>query len=147
VEADLRVPAPSGSAVSTFYTSYPDVTVREVAAKPAPPWLGGRTRGLAIADIAPDAVFGLKGAGSVQTPVGSYRVTPLGDAVPLGSLPLAQARPAIAAALRTFARRDAYERWSEQRQRALLKQTICARDDLPQPATIELSTYLPFLAP
>jgi len=73
-------------------------------------------------------------------------VRPLGDAVPLGSLPLAEARPAIAAALRTFAQRDAYERWSEQRQRALLDRTICARDDLPQPATIDLSTYLPFLA-
>jgi hypothetical protein len=146
VEATLRVPAPNGSAVQNFYTSYPDLSVREVRAKPAPSWLGGRTRGLAISDIAPDAVFRLKRTASVGTPLGSYRVAPLGDAVPLGSIPLSEARPAIVSALRTFAQRDAYERWSEQRQRALLGSTICARDDLPQPATIDLSTYLPFLA-
>jgi len=146
VEATLSVPAPSASAIQTFYSSYPDLDVRVVAAKPAPRWLGGRTRGIAIADLAPDAIFKLKQSSSVRTPLGTYRVTPLGDAEPLGSLPLAEVRPAIAAALRSFAQRDAYERWSEQRQRALLGTTICARDDLPQPATIDLSTYLPFLA-
>ena len=48
-------------------------------------------------------------------------------------------------ALEGFARGEAYDRWSEDVQQRALDTAICARDDLPQPAAVELSTYLPFL--
>jgi len=56
-------------------------------------------------------------------------------------------RPAIVAALRSFERGAAYERWSIAAQRDALDQAICSDDDLPQQAAIDLTTYLPFLSP
>ena len=38
--------------IATFYESYPDLLVRAVSAKPAPTWLGGETKGLALDSIA-----------------------------------------------------------------------------------------------
>jgi hypothetical protein len=72
-------------------------------------------------------------------------VKALDDALPLGAVPLGQAKPAIAAALRAFSRGSAYEQWSVGRQRYGLNNAICARDDLPQPAAVDLTTYAPFL--
>jgi hypothetical protein len=72
-------------------------------------------------------------------------VKALADALPLGAVPLGQAKPTIAAALRSFARGAAFEQWSVAQQRAALNTAICARDDLPQPAAVDLTSYLPFL--
>jgi hypothetical protein len=65
--------------------------------------------------------------------------------VVLGALPLALARPAIRRTLSAFARRQAYEILLRKRLRAALSRTICLRDDLPIPAVVSVSTYLPFL--
>jgi hypothetical protein len=73
-------------------------------------------------------------------------VTPVGDAVPLGLLPLGAVRPAIAGAIRSFARGAAYERWTTIHQKDTLASAICAGDDLPQPGVVDLTTYLPFLS-
>jgi len=54
-------------------------------------------------------------------------------------------RPAIVAALRGFKRAQAFERWTIARQNVVLNQTICLRDQLPQPAAVDLTEYLPFL--
>jgi hypothetical protein len=60
-------------------------------------------------------------------------------------VPLGSARPAIVAALQAFDRGQAFERWTVARQRGALNNAICARDDLPQPAAVDLASYLPFL--
>ena len=149
IEETLRVGAPSNAAITSFYLSYPEVLTRRVEAKPAPWWLGGRTRGLALSSLAPAPLFTMPGGrkGLVRTMIGNYAVRPLGETVELGALPLERARPAIAAALRSFARGVAFERWSSNRQGVILPTLICRRDDLPAPGAIDLSMYLPFLAP
>jgi hypothetical protein len=142
--ADLPARTPSGAQVTTFYRSYPDLLVREVATKKPTPWLGGRKRGLLLSAIAPERLF-TGGAQRLWTPYGPLTVRPLGDAAPLGAVPFARARPAIITALKQFSRGEAYERWTESLQARALTTTICAHDDLPQPAAVELSTYIPFL--
>jgi hypothetical protein len=72
-------------------------------------------------------------------------VRPLGPAQPLGALPLSAVRPAIVAALRGFERAQSFERWTIVQQNRALNRTICLRDQLPQPAAIDLTQYLPFL--
>lgn len=147
VQATLPGGTPTADEVKTFYTSYPDLSVRYVQAKPAPAWLGGRAKGFAISEVAPPRVFDLKpgGAATVQTSDGAFRVTPLADPLPLGAVPLGKATPAITAALRSFTQGEAFEQWTVGIERAALDTAICARDDLPQPSAVDLTSYLPFL--
>jgi hypothetical protein len=147
LEATLATGNPSPSEVQTFYDSYPDLLVRLVQAKPAPGWLGGKPKGLALAEVAPNSLFSVATGRSlvVRTSDGSFTVKALNDALPLGAVPLGQVRPTIAAALRAFARGAAFERWSVGQQRSALNTAICARDDLPQPSAVDLTSYLPFL--
>ena len=147
VEPLLPAGSPSATDVSTFYTSYPDLQVRLVQAKPAPAWLGRRAQGLALQDVAPDRLFALATgkSASVLTSTGTFSVKALQDPSPLGAVPLGRARPAIVAALRAFAHGVAFERWTVGKQRAALATATCARDDLPQPAAVDLVQYLPFL--
>ena len=147
VEATLPAAVPSAADIQTFYTSYPDLQVRLVSAKPAPPWLGSKARGLALSEVAPDRLFALATGRSdvVRTSQGSFTVKAIGDALPLGAVPLGQAKPAIVAALRAFARGAAFEQWTVGRQRSALNNALCARDDLPQPSAVDLVAYLPFL--
>jgi hypothetical protein len=148
VARTMRARTPRAREVSTFYYSYADLPTRLVEAKPGPWWPGGKTRGLAIGGIAPEHVLGLA-EGRVQTlrlVEGAVKVKPLGETQPLGSVPLEQARRAISAALRAFARRAAFESWTLFRQDSLLKTAVCTRDELPTAGTVRLSSYLPFLS-
>ena len=147
VEASLPATTPSATDVQTFYASYPDLPVRLVQAKPAPRWLGSKTRGLALGEVAPDRLFTLPTGRSatVRTGDGMFTVKPLRDALSLGAVPLGNVRPAIVAALRAFERGQAFERWTVVRQRSALNNAVCARDDLPQPAAVDLTSYLSFL--
>ncbi|HSX21268.1 MAG TPA: hypothetical protein VLE97_00675 [Gaiellaceae bacterium] len=147
VEASLPSGTPSATDVQTFYASYPELPVRLVQAKPAPTWLGSKTRGLALGEVAPDRLFSLRTgqAAVVRTGDGTFSVKPLRDALSLGAVPLANVRPAIVAALRAFGRGQAFEHWTIFHQRAALNTAICARDDLPQPAAVDLTSYVPFL--
>jgi hypothetical protein len=147
-EASLRVAAPTEAQVRTFYDFYPDALARRFRVKPAAPWLGGRTSGFALASAAPAAVFRLPAAvaSPFTTGLGSYTVTPLDAPVPLGALPYESARAAIRRALVSFARTQAYESSFGKRVEKALNRTICLRDDLPSPAVVSVSTYLPFLA-
>ena len=140
-----RVPE---SEIQTFYRSYPDLVVRPVKADPAPWWLGDRARGLALVGVAPERVFSVpEGRESVVLALdGRYTVTALGESATLGAVPLAQARHAIVAALTVFARRAEFERWTLARQRGLLPLTICRQDVMPQPSTIRVTDFLPFLS-
>ena len=147
VERYLPAATPSASDVSTFYKSYPDLQARLVQAKPSPPWLGAAPQGLALQDVAPDRLFALSTgkSGSVLTSTGTFSVKALQDASPLGAVPLGRARPAIVAALKSFARGAAFEKWTVGKQRAALNTATCAQDDLPQPAAVDLVQYLSFL--
>jgi hypothetical protein len=77
---------------------------------------------------------------------GRYAVRLLDEAQPLSGVSLPEARLAIAAALKQFARSDAVVRWSTARQAALLTHAVCRRDDLPVADVLDLTQYLPFLA-
>jgi hypothetical protein len=147
IKAGLKAPYPSASDVSDYLTSYGTTLTREVEAKPAPWWLNGRKRGLALGSAAPFAVMKLP-AGKwkqVWTPGGVIRVRPLGPARPLSVVGLDAGRPGIVAALRDLARSAAFETWTIRRQRQAQGRALCARDDLPQNEAVDLTEYLPFL--
>jgi hypothetical protein len=148
VEASIGVPSAGDAQIQAFYSSYADTLVRPFKVTPAAPWLGNRTSGFALAVAAPGALFRLPSsvASPFTTGLGSYTVTPLDQALPLGAIPLESARPAIRTALRSFARTQAYEDAARKRTESALNRTICLRDDLPNPAVVSVSTYLPFLA-
>jgi hypothetical protein len=133
--------------VETFYTSYPELPVRLISATPAPSWLGGQAQGLALSQVAPDRLFSLATGrrAVIRTSQGSFTVKALQDALPLGAVPLGRARPAIVAALQAFERGQEFEQWTVSRQQAAENTAVCAKDDLPQPAAVDLTSYLPFL--
>jgi hypothetical protein len=144
VQAGLPARRPSGADVTTFYRSYPEVLARAVETKQPTVWLDNRKSGMIISAVAPDQLF-TGGPRRIWTPFGLVSVTPRGAAVPLGSVPLSQARIGIVAALKQFSRGEAYERWTEGMQSHALAVTTCAKDDLPQVGAIELASYAPFL--
>jgi hypothetical protein len=65
----------------------------------------------------------------------------------LGAIPPELARPAITRALRAAARADAYGPWTTRRQGAALADIRCTRDRLPVPGAVDLTDWIPFLAP
>ena len=146
LEQPRYAPKPKGTDVAAFYAAYPDLLVRRVRVSPTPPWLAERT-GYAVAEAAPDRLFSLPTGrkSRLSTLLGTFAVRPLGPAQPLGALPLSAVRPAIVAALRGFERAQSFERWTIAQQNRALNRTICLRDQLPQPAAIDLTEYLPFL--
>jgi hypothetical protein len=139
-------PKPTAGEVSAFYSAYPDLLVRRVHVTPAPPWLAART-GFAVEESAPQRLFSLPQGrkSNVSTLLGTFAVRPLGAAQPLGALPLSAVRPAIVSALRGFERAQSFERWTITQQSHALTRTTCVRDQLAQPAAIDLTEYLPFL--
>ncbi len=147
VEAGLKVPPVGAAAVSAFSTTYGGTQARLVTTKAPVPWLGGRTRGIAVAGFAPGRVFALPTGrnGLVQTSTGAVSVRPLEQPLPLAAVAPAAARPAIAAAVRQLEKDDAYQAWLEEKEQGLLGTAICAGDDVPAPAPLELADYVPFL--
>jgi hypothetical protein len=147
LEQRRYAPAPTSAEVAAFYSSYPDLLVRRVRVAPAAPWVSAGKTGYALAEAAPQRLFSLPTGrkAHLATLLGTFAVRPLGPAQPLGALPLSAARPAIVAALRGFERAQSFERWTIARQNVVLNQTICLHDQLPQPAAIDLTEYLPFL--
>ena len=147
VEATLPAGTPTDAQVQTFYSSYPDLPVRLVSAAPSASWLGRRPQGLALSQVAPNRLFSLPTGrrAVILTSEGSFTVKTLQDALALGAVPLGKARPAIVAALQAFDRGQEFERWTVAKQRAAQNTTVCAKDDLPQPAAVDLTSYIPFL--
>jgi hypothetical protein len=149
IGARLRVRGPSLGAITGFYFAYPELLVRTVRAEGAAPWwLAGRKTGLALSTFAPASLFDVPAgrATTVRTMSGRFAVRTLDEARPLGAVPLPQARAAITAALRQFARSDAVVGWSASRQESLLDEAVCRRDDLPVTGVIDLTDFVPFLA-
>jgi hypothetical protein len=146
VDSGLATAPPSAPAIETFYTSYPMLQVRLVQASPRPSWLP-TGRGFALSEVAPDAVFDLaRGKSSVlRTSEGEFSVKALGNPQTLGAVPLGKTSRAIAAALREFARGEAFDKWTVGKQRYVLNDALCKGDDLPQPSAVDLTEFLPFL--
>jgi hypothetical protein len=146
VEDTLSTATPSATQVETFYQSYPDLQVRLVQAKPRPSWLPA-AKGFALAQVAPDTIFHLaRGRTSaVRTSEGEFAVKILNEPQTLGAVPISKVSATIAAALREFARGEAFDKWTVGKQRYILNDALCKGDDLPQPSAVDLTQFLPFL--
>jgi len=138
---------PSGAEMAEFHETYAGLRARLVETVPPVSWLGGKTRGLAIETFAPGRIFALGAAGRVRTPQGRLKVTPLGDTVYLGTVPLLEARAAIESSLNRFMRVSAYENWLAKAEERVLAEAICVGDRLPTPAPLTLDDLLPVTAP
>jgi hypothetical protein len=44
-----------------------------------------------------------------------------------------------------FAKDAVYDRWLRAQQRSLLRNAVCARDDVPSPGNVDLTAWTPFL--
>jgi hypothetical protein len=144
---NLPVPVPSASEIAAFYNAYPQLDVRGVSVKPKAPWLGNKSHGLALSGAAPAQLFTAASGrkASITTLLGTFTVKPSGAPTPLGALPLSSVRPAIAAALEGFERTQALQKWTISLQRDALATAVCRNDELPQPAEVDLTQFMPFL--
>jgi hypothetical protein len=144
----FRPAAPSAAAIAAYYRTYRDAQAREVVAAAPARWLGGRSHGVALQDLAPPRVFTLApGArATVRGLEGTYRIRAIGETLPLGAFPIDLARPAIAQALVEQAQEDALHLWLVNRMTFALARATCAGDDLPEIANVDLVSSLPFLA-
>ncbi len=148
IEARLRVGSPAAAEIVDFYGNYGTLLTRTVEAAPAPPWLGSRRKGLAIASLAPAWVFRLPSGRptTLHTIEGTFTVKALKDPLPLGALSLSAADPAIAGTLVRLARHEAYEAWLVGKETNAVQSAICRADDIPAAGAVDLTAYLPFLA-
>jgi hypothetical protein len=147
VEQNFRVSTPSGLEIAEYHSTYSDTSARLVEARPAPSWLGGRRRGVAIDGMAPAAVFRLAGGrgAKLQTREGPLHVRALSPTAPLGAFSLSAASASIRAALVRNARDGVFDNWLMRRESSALAFTTCRRDWLPAVGTLELTSQLPFL--
>ena len=148
IERSLHVPSPTAAEIALFYVAYPGELVRLVRSDTATAWLGGRKQGFALVPPAPPEVLKarLRVPTSILAASGPLMVTPVDQPLPLETLPLVTATPAIRAALAAYARADAFDAWTLSQQSSALNRATCLRDDLPSVGAVDLSSYLPFLA-
>jgi hypothetical protein len=148
LSTSLQIRAPSAGDIRRYYRDHLGQLVRPVRARPAASWLGGRTKGYALASHSPPALFRLTtgSENTLRTVLGRYEVTPTGAATTLGRLPLAAVRDAIRTVLAESAQSDAFVIWSEKEQDAGLKRTSCAGDRMPRIRVVDPTGRLPFLS-
>jgi len=106
-------------------------------------WLGNARSGIALSQQAPGRLFGL--ADGASTVVLGVKLTVDGEVAPLGSFPFAQAAPAIRAAFIAQQKDAAFAIWSRRHQNQSLSSLTCRHDQPPQPATVDLTNWLPYL--
>jgi hypothetical protein len=148
IESRFQVRGPSAREIADFHDTYGDLQARLVEAKSGTPWLGGRRSGYAVESASPPRLMTLLSGrwSSVWSPLGTVQVRPLGPPLPLGTLPIVNAREAIRAALMAQEREDHYSTWLASAQQAAFPEAICWRDQLPEKGEVDLTNYLPFLA-
>jgi hypothetical protein len=147
VEERFRPRPPTAQDVAAFLSTYAATRVRPVSVQPRAPWLGDVDQGLAVATLAPAQVFRLPTgrSASIDTIDGRFQVTPLGPSLPLFALPRAQAVRTAVDVLDRFARDDVFQSWLSGQESKLLATAVCARDDLPTEADVDLTAWVPFL--
>ncbi|HEX7626689.1 MAG TPA: hypothetical protein VF379_06495 [Gaiellaceae bacterium] len=144
IQATLHVAGPTTAGLQQWYDTYsasPALAVR--TAKPEP-WLGNLRTGIAIQGQAPGRLFALATGESVK--IDGVQVTAVGEVAPLGSFPLAQAAPAVRRAFSQQQRAEAFAVWLRKRENQNLGGLACQHDQNPQPATVDLTDWLPYLA-
>ena len=134
---------PTAAAVEEFHRTYGTLLARPVETAEPVRWLGHRSRGIAIETLAPARSLTLAGPARLPTIDGRVLVRPVGQTLPLAAVPLGEARPAIAAALRHFARGKAYEEWLGKAKAKAVETAICRADRLPLSASFSLDDLLP----
>lgn len=144
LEATMRVSAPTGSELQAWYGSYDGKLARPVRAAKKVAWLGNAKAGLAIQGVAPGRLLSLAAGERVE--IDGVQVTALGEAAPLGAFPYAQAQPAIRKAFVDQERATAFAQWVRARENQSLSALTCQHDQVPQPATVDLTDWLPFLS-
>ncbi len=147
VERHFRVSAPSRAEIADYHSTYSDTSARLVETRPAPSWLGHRSRGVAIQGMAPAAIFRIARGPFVKlkTREGTLRVRTLSPAAPLGAFSLSAASASIRAALVRNAQDEVFDNWLMSRETSALAVTTCRRDWLPAVGTLDLLSELPFL--
>jgi len=120
---------------------------RSLRVVPAPTWLGGSTRGIALASLAPRGVFAVPTGATrtVSTPEGAFRVTAVAPSARLGDLPIRDRRRAAIAVLGDERRRAALTAWRAEQRTAAIATAVCLRDDLPDALVPTALARLPFL--
>jgi hypothetical protein len=148
VKERFRPKPATAQQVADFVFTYASTNVRLVSVDQPAPWLGGARRGFAVETIAPDEVFSLPvgRARAIDTLDGRFTVRALGPPLPVYALAPAKARDVARAELGRFAKDDVYQRWLRTREAALLKDAVCARDDVPGPGDVDLTLWASFLA-
>jgi hypothetical protein len=147
VESSFRPPAPSQRTIVDFLTTYrAQQAIFVTTTKPAP-WLGGRASGWAIQSLAPADLFTLSARGTIDTPDGTFDVTPSGTALPLGLLPRVRALAAARETLDRLTRETIYREWLRAKETELLKTASCLNDQVPAVGETDLSSFVPFLFP
>jgi hypothetical protein len=118
-----------------------------VSVSPQAPWLGGAEQGLAVETLAPAQVFDLatNRSATIDTIDGRFEVRPLAPALPLFALPHAQAVGVAKGVLDRFAREDVFQSWLRAQESKQLESAVCARDELPAEADVDLTAWVPFL--
>jgi hypothetical protein len=147
VEERFRPRSPSAASVAAFITTYAATRVRLVTVAPRAPWLGDVDQGLAVETLAPIQVFRLatNRNASIDTIDGRFTVRPLAAPLPLFALSPAQAVGVAKNILGRFARDDVFQSWLRGQESKLLGSAVCARDELPAEADVDLTAWLPFL--
>jgi hypothetical protein len=143
VEATLRVARPTAAQLQEWYGTYAPANARFVRASKPVAWLGNFRSGIAIGRQAPGRLFGL--ADGRSSVISGVKVTVVGEVAPLGSFPFAQAAPAVRAALVAQQKDAAFTTWLRRRQNQALGRVTCQHDQSPQPATVDLTDWLPYL--
>jgi hypothetical protein len=148
IQKRLRVAAPSGYSIQSYYDTYAAAPVRLVQVDRPAPWLGNSKRGFALGSVAPPQIFTLPDGAKkkLRTMTGTFTVKVLAPTVALAEIPLAKARKPIATALVSLARASAYEQWLLLREKSALNSALCWRDQLPAIEVVPLTDYLPYLS-
>ena len=147
VEERFQPRPPSAASIAAFLSTYAGTLVRLVQVSPRAPWLGDLDRGLAVETLAPIQVFrlGTNRTATLDTIDGRFVVRTLAAPLPLLALPRAQAVGVAKSVLDRFARDDVFQSWLQGRENTLLASAVCARDQVPTEADVDLSVWVPFL--
>ena len=144
VERGLSVRGPTGREITDLYARYDGADARYIESSRLLAWLGNRKGGVAIAATAPRRVF--SAPPNARLVIGGANIVVRGETAPLGAFPLTAAVPTLRAALVEVARVDAFRTWTSRRQNQALPRLECTNDAFPQPAPVDLTAWLPFLA-
>jgi hypothetical protein len=108
------------------------------------PWLGNLRGGVAVSGVAPGRLLALSAGESLK--IDGVKVTALGETAPLGSFPFVQAAASVRYALVAQERHAAFAVWARRRENQSLGSLTCQHDQPPQPATVDLTNWLPYLS-